>query len=160
MFGIVHKIDIVTLLSDILNLKGYHNRMTGSKLGWANPNQNLLKLYVSPCFARVQFCSPVFCPFFARFCLFFARFRPILPIFSPVSPRFCLKMPVFCPSLPGFAQFRPVRQVRSVLPKFARICSFLFAVRMCSLPKPNSKVPDILLNRWILHIGGVALGWI
>ena len=40
----------------------------GQEQGVAIPNQNSAKLSVSPCFARVRFCSPVFCPFLPIFC--------------------------------------------------------------------------------------------
>ena len=68
----------------------------------AIPKQNSAKISVSPCFARVQFCLPVFGPFF---CLF-------LPVFCPVLPLFCRKMPVFArlvwfrPNSPEFVCFR------------------------------------------------------
>ena len=46
----------------------------GPDQGVAIPNQNSAKLSVWPCFARVRFRSPVFCPFFSRFRPFFAPF--------------------------------------------------------------------------------------
>ena len=62
--------------------------------GWPNPNQDSAKLLVSPCFARVRFRSPVFCPFLPSFALFRPFFAPFLP------GNACF--------LPGFARFRPV----------------------------------------------------
>ena len=74
------------------------------KQGWAIPNQNSAKLSVSPCFARVRFRSPVFCPFLPIFC-------PNSPVFCPVSPRFRPNSPGFgfvrfCPNSPGFVRIR------------------------------------------------------
>ena len=61
------------------------------------PNQNLAKLSVLPCFARIRFCSPVFCPF--------------LPIFCPKMGKKWAKtgkfaFVCFCLNSPEFARFR------------------------------------------------------
>ena len=69
--------------------------------GVAIPNQNSAKLSVSPCFARVRFRLPIFCPFLPVFCAVshdFARFLPRFATFLPKNACF----------FPGFARFRPV----------------------------------------------------
>jgi hypothetical protein len=72
--------------------------------------------------ARVRFCLPVFWPVFG-----FGFVCPFLPSLH-VLPRFCLKMLVF------FIVFALFCLDRSVLPKFARNCLFLFVV----IVLPNS----------------------
>ena len=72
---------------------------------------------------------------FARFLLVFTRFLPDFARFLPHFPPFLLKTArFFCPFLSVFARFCPVCQVCSVSPKFARIRSFSFVMRMRSLP--------------------------
>ena len=96
------------------------------------PNQNSANLLVSPCFARVWFQSPVFCPMspvLPRFCLKMPVFCCCLfcRFFLPVMPRFCLKMPVLCPLLPG-------------LPEFVRFCpnspEFVHFCLSCAVRRP------------------------
>ena len=67
------------------------------------PSQDSAKLSVLPCFARVRFCSPVFCPFLPVFC-------PFLPIFCPKMGRKWAKtgkfgFVCFCLNSPEFARF-------------------------------------------------------
>ena len=100
---------VMTLCFSWLRLPNFPRVKKNSQLavtlvdqGVAIPNQDSAKLSASPCFARVRFCSPVFCPFFVHF----------LPengqkVGKKGQFRFCL-----------------------FLPKFARIRSFSFVVRM------------------------------
>ena len=65
----------------------------GQEQGVAIPNQNSAKLSVSPCFARVRFCSPVFCPFLPIFCPKMGKKWAKTGKFGFV--RFCINSPEF-----------------------------------------------------------------
>ena len=71
----------------------YHGDDGGQDQGVAIPNQNSAKLSVSPCFARVRFRSPVFCPFLPIFCLKMGKKWAKTGKFGFVC--FCLNSPEF-----------------------------------------------------------------